>query len=110
MGEHPAELHVAHAFVERGDVFGDGFERRVVGIAARELEQLGAVADAGIEPDQRDDDVVERLLLLAELLRALRIVPDLRVLELARNLRQPRRLGVEVKDTSAGPRCVPAGP
>jgi len=50
---------------------------------------------------------VELFLLLAKLLRALRIVPDLRILELAVYRGEPRRLDVEVKDTSGASRCGP---
>jgi hypothetical protein len=52
-------------------------------------------------------DAVELLLLLAELLRARRVVPDLRILELAVYRREPRFLGVEVKDTSEAAPCGP---
>ena len=41
-----------------------------------------------------------RAAFLAEVLRLFRVVPDLRVLEDARDLYQPRLLGVVVKDTS----------
>jgi hypothetical protein len=44
---------------------------------------------------------LEGLLLLAEVLGALGIVPDLRVLDEADDLVQPALLRVEVKDTSA---------
>jgi hypothetical protein len=45
-------------------------------------------------------DAIELFLLLAEFLRARRVVPDLRVLELPIYRGKPRRLDVEVKDTS----------
>jgi len=54
------------------------------------------------------DDVFQRLLLLAERLCALLIVPDLRIFELATDLGEPHRLHIEVKDTSADQRCAPA--
>jgi len=47
----------------------------------------------------RVDDVVERLLLAAQFLSALRIVPDGRVLQRRIDLVQPQRLAVVVKDT-----------
>jgi len=53
------------------------------------------------------DDAVERLLLLAELLRARRVFPDLRILEFAIYRRQPCSLEIEVKDTSV---AAPSGP
>jgi hypothetical protein len=55
------------------------------------------------------DDVFERLLFAAEILRALRVFPDFRILERAIDLVQPVRLGIEVKDTSAARRRARAG-
>jgi hypothetical protein len=101
MVEHPPELEVGDRLLEAVDVAGDREQRRVVVLGARQLEELRAVGEAVVERRQRADDRVERLLLLAELLRALRVVPDLRVLELARYRREPRGLLVDVKDTSA---------
>ncbi len=86
---------------------GDRVERRVVGFGARELEQLARCRVSPVSRlRQRADDAFERFALLAELLRALRIVPDLRIFELSRDLLESHRLHIEVKDTSAGRRCV----
>jgi hypothetical protein len=52
-------------------------------------------------------DAVELLLLLAERLRALLVVPDLRILELLLDLGQAYRLLLEVKDTSEAGPCDP---
>ena len=49
------------------------------------------------------DDAIELLLLLAELLCALGIVPNLGILELAVDCREPRRLDVEVSTEAAPP-------
>ncbi len=92
------------------DVGGHRIERRVVVVGARKGEQLGAVLERDIERGQLVHDALERLLLLAELLRALRIVPDLRIFELALDLGEPHRLHIEVKDTSADRRCAPGDP
>ena len=100
MMEHPAELERLDRLLSARDVVADGDERRVVALASRELEELGAVDEHAVDAGQRDDDRVERLLFLAERLRALGIVPDLRILELAADFGQPRRLDLEVKDTS----------
>ncbi len=104
--EHPAEFQVADALLEAADVGGDGVQRRVVGVRAGQLEQLAAVADSGVERHQRGDDAFERFALLREFLRALLVVPDLRVFELPDDLFEPHRLHFEVKDTSAGRRCA----
>jgi hypothetical protein len=66
------------------DVALDGAEGGVVVLVARELEQPLRVAQAARDAGEAADDGVELLLLLAELLGALGIVPDLRVLELFR--------------------------
>jgi hypothetical protein len=99
--EHPAEFHVAYRALELRDVRRDCGERRVIGFAASEIEQLGAVLQPRSQAGQRADDVFELLSFLAELLCALGIIPDAGVLERLDNRRQPFRLDVEVKDTSA---------
>jgi hypothetical protein len=53
------------------------------------------------------DDFLELCALLAELLRALRIVPDARLLELARYFLKPFVLVVVIKDTSSRNPCAP---
>ena len=50
---------------------------------------------------QRVDHAFEALLFLAQLLRALGIVPDIGVFGELRDFGQPQLFGVEVKDTSA---------
>jgi len=55
---------------------------------------------------QRADDLIELLLFPAEVLRALRIIPDVRILELAGDDFEALALRFEVKDTSA---AVPFG-
>jgi len=99
--EHPAELEIANRALELGHVAGDARERRVVGLCARQLEQLSAVPEPLVEAGERSDDLVELLSFLAELLRPPGVAPDARVLELFRYDSQALRLGVEVKDTSA---------
>ena len=81
----------------------------VVAIATRELEKLVAVVDPARQVGQRDDHAVERLLLLAQRLCPLGVVPDVRILELARHLLASRGLHIEVKDTSAARPCGSSG-
>jgi len=66
------------------DVALDRAEGGIVVLVARELEQRLRVAQAARDAGEAADDGVELLLLLAEFLGALGIVPDLRVLELGR--------------------------
>jgi hypothetical protein len=105
--EHAPELEIGNALCEPRRIGLDGQQRVVVGLLPRERVELAAVIDAALKRAQRVDDAVERLLLLAELLRARRVVPDLRILELAVYGGEPRLLGVEVKDTSEAAPCVP---
>src|SRR6266567_1040191 len=102
--EHPAEFHVVDDSLERCNVACQRFERRVVALASRELEQLDAVLEPHVQVRQRSDHAVELLLFLAELLRPRRLVPDLRILELPHHGLEARRLHIEVKDTSANRR------
>jgi hypothetical protein len=53
------------------------------------------------------DHFLELGALLAELLRALRVVPDTGLLELAGYFLQAFALVVVIKDTSSRSRCVP---
>ena len=51
-----------------------------------QIEQLAGVAQAALEAVQAADDLLEFGAFLAEFLRALRVVPDARLLEFARLL------------------------
>ena len=92
------------------DVGENPGERGVVALGARQLEQLLGVGQAAADAVERADHRLQRLLFLAQLLRALRVFPQLGVFELAVQRRQALLLGVEVKDTSAAPPTAPAGP
>jgi hypothetical protein len=87
----------------------DTGKRCVVTLGAGEAEEFGRVDKPGADTRQRADDAFERLLLLAELLSALRVAPDLGVAQEGFDFRQPFLLGFEVKDTSAAPPTAPAG-
>jgi hypothetical protein len=81
--------------------------QQAVGVAlvlAHRIE-LGVVGQLGAEVVQRDDNPIERLLLAAELLGALRVVPDGRVFEGRVDGPQAFGFGIVVKDTSGGLRC-----
>jgi len=67
------------------------------------------IREAAADAPERADERLERLLLLAELLRALRVLPQLRVLELAVQRREAALLRLVVKDTSAAPPTASAG-
>jgi hypothetical protein len=81
----------------------------VISIRPGQLEQLGGVREAAADAAQRADDGFERLLFLAEVLRALRVVPQLGVFQLAVQRLEAALLRLEVKDTSAARPTAPAG-
>jgi hypothetical protein len=56
---------------------------------------------------QSDDDLLEFGAFLAQFLRALRLLPDTRLLEFAGYFLQALILVVVIKDTSSRNRCVP---
>jgi hypothetical protein len=56
------------------------------------------------------DGFLERAPLLTEILRALGVVPDVRVFERLRDFYEPKLLRVVVKDTSAVPPREARGP
>jgi hypothetical protein len=98
--EHPAEFQLLDVGFERGGVVGDGLKAIHVAVFLRHLEQLGVVRQAAGEPVERDDHVVERLLLAAEFLGFLRVVPDRGIFERCVDRPQTFGFGIVVKDTS----------
>jgi len=106
--KHAAEFEIRGNLLEPGDVLLQGRQRCVVAFATRELEQLVAVLQPGIEIPDGVDDVFELLLFLAEFLGPLLVVPDLGIFEFLRDDGEALRLDVEVKDTSAARPCAVA--
>src|SRR5439155_8714761 len=99
--EHAPKLEIGDLLLELRNVGADRSERRIVALGACEIEELGAVVQALVEQDQCADDLIELFLFAAQILRALRIVPDVRVLELAGDDFEALALRFEVKDISA---------
>jgi hypothetical protein len=81
------------------DVGGDGLGGAVVLLGLGQFQQFDGAGQAVAERADPIDDPVERCAFLAELLRALRIVPDVRIFQLAGYFLEPFALGVVVKDT-----------
>jgi len=79
-------------------------------LVGRQFEKLAGIRQAGFERIQRDDDLLESRALLAQRLRAIRFVPDVRLLQFALNLGQALRLGIVVKDTPSTLQCVRQAP
>jgi hypothetical protein len=98
-GEHALELERLDPARELLRVRDDRVRGALVVFGDRELEQLAGLDDAGLQPLELVDDLRETRALAPELLRALRVVPDVRVLELAGDFLEPFALGIDVKGT-----------
>jgi hypothetical protein len=99
-----------HVLFQRRGVLLHALERRFVLLRLPELEQLGGVIEAAVDVGDRLDRGFEALLFAPQLLGALRVGPDLRVLEQPVDLYEALFLRVEVKGTSSAPRTVASGP
>jgi len=64
------------------------------------LEKIGGVAQRHPDTLECADGVLEQLALFAEILGALLILPDRRILDQGADFIQALALGIEVKDTS----------
>jgi len=98
-GEHALELEIGERRVGDVEIADDGGKGLLVVLFGGELEQLLGIAELGADRAQIADDALERDALLAERLRARRIVPDVRCFEFALDFDQALCPGVEVKDT-----------
>ena len=76
-------------------------------LLGRQFQQLAGIAQAARQAIQTVDDLLEFRAFLAELLGAIRVVPDAGLLELASYFLQPLVLVVVIKDTSSRSRCAP---
>jgi hypothetical protein len=92
--------------LEPFDVFGEVFEvgfdfgdRALIAVAFSKLEEFGGVGESARQAVESADDVVELGPLLAQFLRALRVVPDVRLLELTVYFFEAFALVVVLKDT-----------
>jgi hypothetical protein len=74
-------------------------QRVVVVLRLRDLDQVARIGQPRVDGADLGHHVLQRLALLAELLRALGVVPDVRRLQQAGDLGQPCFLGIEVEDT-----------
>jgi hypothetical protein len=82
------------------DVVPDAHQRVVVAFTLGEREELRRILERGVDLLQRGDGGFEGAPLLAQVLRALGVVPDAGVLEGAADLYESLLLRVVVKDTS----------
>jgi hypothetical protein len=83
IGEHAAEFERRDVLLDFGGLGSDLLERCLVVIGPGEAEELRRVREAGVDAPERADYRFQRLLFLAQLLRALGVIPELWVFELA---------------------------
>jgi hypothetical protein len=81
----------------------------LVVLRLRQVEQLAVVAQPLADAQQRADNRLERLALLAQLLRALVVSPQRRIFGELGDFGQAIALGIEFKDTSAVPQSAARG-
>jgi len=98
-GEHALEFELFDVCGQAIDVARHRFGGAGVVLRLGEVQQLIGAVQPFAERANAIDDAVELSTLLAELLRALRVVPDVRVFELASYFLEPIALDVVVKDT-----------
>jgi hypothetical protein len=98
-GEHALEFQLLDMGGKCIDVAGDCDCRTFVVFRFGELKQFVGAGQAVAESAYAVDDAVKRRPLLAELLRAPGVVPDVRIFELAGYFLEPFAPGVVVKDT-----------
>jgi len=97
--EHAPELEPGDLPLELVEVRDDGRDGVLVVLVARHLEEILRVAESAVDRLEDIDGVLQRGALLTELLRALRIVPDGRILELPQDLFETFSLAFVVKGT-----------
>jgi hypothetical protein len=98
-GEHALEFDLLDVRGESVEVGGNRLGGAVVLLGFGQVEQFAGPGQAVAERANAIDDPVERSAFLAELLRPLRVVPDVWVLELPGYFLETLALGVVVKDT-----------
>jgi hypothetical protein len=97
--EHAPQLELAHAVLEFGGLALQIAEGTGIVLRLGEFEELGRVAERGQCAVEAADVLREPRTRLAQGLRAVRIVPDVRQLQLAGYFLEPLLLAVVVKET-----------
>ena len=97
--EHAAEFEIAEFCVDRFEFACDLVERSRIIFRRRHLQQFAHVAETGADPFEIADDAFECGAFLTERLRAIRIVPDVGLLQFEFYLFEAAFAFVEVKDT-----------
>jgi hypothetical protein len=84
---------------ERLDIARDRKRSALVAFLDGQIEQIARLGQALGQAADAADDAFEARAFLAEVLRALRVVPDVGMFEFAGDFFEPLGLGLEVKDT-----------
>jgi len=100
VAEHATEFELLDLALQLAEIGLDRLEGVVVVLGLGELEEILEVARLRVDLLQRQYHVFELALFLAELLRALGVVPDGRVFQRAVNFFELRCFHIVVKDTS----------
>ena len=98
-GEHALEFELLDARGQLINVVRDCRDRAFVVFLDREIEQIAGFGQRVGQAADATDDAFEIRAFLAEILRALRVVPDVGIFELKRDFLETLGLGIEVKDT-----------
>jgi hypothetical protein len=107
--KHAPELELRQLGLEPGEVVGDLVHGTTVVFVYRQFEETFGIVQTGRELFESADDCLEFRPLLSQSLRAIRVIPDVGLLEFALNFRQAFLLAVIVKDTPLTQQCVPGG-
>jgi hypothetical protein len=97
--EHAAELEVAEFRIHGAEFALDVLQRGGIVFGGGHLEQFAHVPETGTDALQTGDDAFQRGAFLTERLRAIRIVPYVRLLQLEFYFFETAFAFVEVKDT-----------
>ncbi|AGE24668.1 hypothetical protein H045_02960 [Pseudomonas poae RE*1-1-14] len=99
MAEHAAKFKLGEVFLETGQLGDDIAHCAFVVFLDGHVQQVTAIAQAGVQFVEGVDDLRQRRALAAQLLGVFRFVPDTRIFKLAIDLGQTLMLLIVVKDT-----------
>jgi hypothetical protein len=104
--EHALEFELLHLGVDAAEVGLDRARGAFVVLGLREVEQLAGLGQSVAQLVEGRDDGVELGALAPEFLRALGLLPDRRVFQLAQDLGQALALALVVKGTPSARSCA----
>jgi hypothetical protein len=105
-GEHALEFQLLDLEGQSLGVGLDSIDGVRIRLGRGQIQQLGRIGQGAREPIESADDLLELGAFLSQFLRAVRVVPDTGLLELALYFLQPLVLIVVIKDTSSKSRCA----